>query len=190
MSSLARTISNALAAVGPSTESRLRSIVEELGALNLSEEDRLAVLATAIAATAATYHARHKTVYLDAVRTWALEISGELQPGPLRLLPRPADGPVEDGAEILLGGLEAVMEAMSETGVAIQDRLVTELALLARLLGQYDANTIHQTLLAVGRALDAVDYRPGRRVDVPVREAWRFLTRDVPLEALDPRGVA
>jgi hypothetical protein len=190
MSTLAETINNALAAIGPSTEGRLRDIIAEFGGLNLSEEERISVLATVIAAAAATHHVRHKNVYLEAVRTWALEISAELQPPPVRLSNHASTGPVEEGAEILIGGLDSLIEAMTSAGVGIQDRLVTELALVARLLGEHDVNTVHFTLMAVAQVLADDAYRAGDQVLVPLREAIRPLSREESLETLQPRGVA
>jgi hypothetical protein len=190
MSSLVETINSALAAVGPATESRLREILAEFSELNLGDEDRLAALATVIAAAAATHHGRHKAVYLEAVRSWALEIAEALAPAPLRLTVAPAGGPVEEGAEILISGLDSLIEGMTQTGVGIQDRLVTELAVVARLLGQHDANTIHMTLMSVSDSLADPDYRAGELILVPLRETVQPLSRDVRLEALTMRGVA
>jgi hypothetical protein len=168
----------------------MRDIVSEFGGLNLSEEDELSVLATTIAVVASTHHARHKAVYLDAVKTWALEVAAELKPPPVRLSGKPSDGPVDEGVDILVSGLDALIEAMTNAGVCIQDRLVTELALIARLLGQHDANTIHITLMAVNRAMIEASYRPGDSIAVPLREAMRPLSREVRLEVLAPRGFA
>ena len=190
MSTLADTISSALTAAGPATEIRLRDIFAEFSELNLGDEERLSVLATAIASAAATHHVRHTQVYLEAVRTWALEISAELQPAPLRLSGANIGGPVEEGADILIGGLDELIENMTSAGVRVQDRLVTELALVSRLLGQHDANTIHFTLMSVGRALADGRYRAGDTVVVPLREAVRPLSRDARLETLQPRGFA
>jgi hypothetical protein len=190
MSSLVETINSALAAVGPATEGRLRDLLSEFGELNLGDEDRLSVLATVIATAAATYHVRHKGVYLEAVRTWALEIAGQLEPEPLRLAGMPICGPVEEGAEILISGLDGLIESMVEAGVTIQDRLVTELAVVARLLGQHDANTIHMTLLTVSQTLGDPDYRPGEVITLPLRDVALPLSRGARLEALTPRGVA
>ena len=190
MSSLVETINSALAAVGRATEARLREILAEFGELNLGDEDRLAALATVIAAAAATHHRRHKAVYLEAVRSWALEIAAALAPAPLRLSGAPVCGPVEDGAEILITGLDSLINSMTQAGVGIQDRLVTELAVVARLLGQHDANTIHMTLMTVSDSLADPDYQPGELILVPLRETVQPLSRDVRLEALTPRGVA
>lgn len=190
MSSLVETINSALAAIGPATESRLRDLLAEFGELNLGDEDRLAALATVIATAASTHHRRHKTVYLEAVRTWALEIAEALAPAPLRLSGTPVGGPVEEGAEILISGLDQLIDSMTQTGVGIQDRLVTELAVVARLLGQHDANTIHMTLMSVNQSLADPDYRAGELILVPLRETVRPLSRDVRLEALTVRGFA
>lgn len=190
MSSLVETINSALAAVGPATESRLRDLLAEFGELNLGDEDRLSALATVIATTASTHHLRHKAVYLEAVKTWSLEIAGELEPAPLRLAGIPPNGPVEEGAEILIGGLDSLIESMTQAGVRIQDRLITELAVVARLLGQHDANTIHFTLMTVSGALADPEYRSGEVVMVPLRETIQPLSREVRLEVLTPRGFA
>jgi len=190
MSSLAETINSALAAVGPATEGRMRELLAEFGELSLSDEDRLSALATVIAAAAATHHRRHMAVYLEAVKTWSLEIADALEPAPLRFASFPAGGPIEEGAEILISGLDGLIDAMTQAGVGIQDRLVTELAVVARLLGQPDANTIPFTLMTVGRTLADRDYQPGEVVFVPLRETIRPLSRDSRLESLAPRGVA
>jgi hypothetical protein len=190
MSSLAETINNALAAVGPATEGRLRELLIEFGGLNLSDEDRLSVLATAIAAAATTHHLRHKAIYLDAVRTWALEIASELKPPPMRLDDVQTGALIEEAADILVSGLNFLIESMMQAGVCVQDRLVTELAVVARLLGHHDANSIHFTLMTVSRSLADPDYQPGDVVPVPLQEIVRPLNREVRLEGLAPRGVA
>jgi hypothetical protein len=190
MSSLAETINSALAAVGPATEVQMRELLSEFGELSLCDEDRLSALATVIAAAALTHHRRHMAVYLEAVKTWSLEIAEALAPAPMRFAGRPAGGPVEEGAEILIAGLNGLIEQMTQAGVRIQDRLVTELAVVARLLGQHDANTIHFTLMTVSRMLADRDYQPGEVIYVPMRETIRPLSRDAQLEALAPRGVA
>ena len=190
MSTLAETIASALAAAGPATQDRLQDIITELGELNLGEEGRLAVLASAVAATAATYHTQHQAIYLEAVRTWALEISvgrGGLSP---RFSGLSLEGAVEDGTEILMGGLEAMLEAMQQRGVPLQDRLATELTLFSRLLGAHEGKAIHLTLMAATAALAEKDYRPGETIDVSLCEAALPLARDACLAEIAPRGLA
>lgn len=190
MSSLVETINNALAAVGPATESHLRDLLASFGELGLGDEDRLSALATVIATAATTHHRRHKPVYLEAVKTWALEIAEELEPAPLRFSGMASGALAGEGAELLISGLDALIDSMTQTAVRIQDRLVTELAVVARLLGQHDANTIHMTLMTVGETVADPDYRPGDLVVVPVHDVVRPLSREAQLAALTPRGVA
>jgi hypothetical protein len=190
MSSLAETINSALQAVGQATEDRLRDIIADFDGANLTDEERLAAVATAVASNALSHHARHKPVYLDAVRTWALEIAAELQPRPMRLRRPVRPEQVEEGAEVLISGLDSLIEMMVGQDTRTQDRLVTELALVARLLGENDVNTIHLTMLAVAGALGSEDYKPGDIVTVPLRETGLPLHRHSALESLAPRGCA
>jgi len=60
----------------------LREVISDFDGLNLGEEERLAAIATMIASTACARHARHRAVYLEAVRTWSLETASTLQPAP------------------------------------------------------------------------------------------------------------
>ena len=190
MSSLAQTINNALLAAGPATEDRLHDVIMDFDGMNLSGEERLAAVATAIAAVAWTHHKKHRHVYLDAVKTWALEIASELQPAPLRLR-RPADAiQVEEAADILISGIDQLIDLMSENAIRTQDRLVTELAVVARLLGQNDANTVHLTLREVTRLLDDPGFRAGEVLNLPLREFAFPIARDAKLEMLAARGCA
>ena len=190
MSTLAETIRDVLTRLGPGTETRLRDVIDEFAGLNLGEEDRLSVLATALAANAVSHHQRHKSIYLEAVRTWALEISVGLAPPPVRSSTIVDDGIIEEGAEQLVGGLDALLDIVAKSAVTVHDRLVLELTLFAQLLGQHDANAIHLTLMAVSDALADEDYRGGRTVRAPLAEVSVPLGRDACLASIAPRGVA
>jgi hypothetical protein len=190
MSTLAATISEAMLRLGPAVQDNLRDIIAELYGLDLGEEDRLAALATAIATVASIHHSRHKPVYLEAVRAWSLEISVGLAPPPVRLARFSGKGPVEEGAEILVAGLDSLLDGLAQGAANLQDRLVMELSLFARLLGQHDANAVHMTLAAVAEALGDEDYRPGQSVRVPLEQMVMPLTRDACLATVAPRGVA
>lgn len=191
MGTLSETISSALAAAGPAVEGRFYDILAELAELNLAEEGRLAVLASALAAVAALHHGPHKGVYLEAVRTWALEVS-VARGGPARRLGSGGDGAgaITDGTEILLAGLDALLETMDQAGVGVREQLATELALFARLLGQYDAEAIHLTLMAAATAAAGQGFRPGQTVDVVLAATARPIARDACLATLAPRGLA
>ena len=165
-------------------------MVAEFDNINLSGEERLDAIVTAIAGLAWTHHRKHKRVYLDAVKTWALEIAAELQPPPLRLR-APADPHhVAEAAEMLIGGVDGLIDMMNDGAVRTQDRLVTELAVVTRLLGEHDANTIHAALRAVGAALDEADFEPGEPIAVKLRQSVLPVARDAALETLVPRGCA
>src|SRR5258708_38917613 len=142
MSTLAETIISALHRVGPVTEDRLRDIITDFDPRSLTDEERLAAVATTVAATACKHHTRHKGVYLDGVRTWSLEISADLAPAAPRLRYSADIERLSEGAEILISGVDSLIELMFSLVVGTQDRLVTELALVSRLLGQHDAATI------------------------------------------------
>ncbi len=190
MTSLAQTIRDAMSRLGAETEFRLREIVAEFCALQLGEEDQLSALATSLATVAVLNHARHRPIYLEAVRTWALEVSGEIAPPPLRLALQPGTGMFREGADILISGLDGLLDNAANDVVRIQDLLVLELTLFAQILGQYDANAIHRTLMAVNDALADAAYRPGRAVGVPLGDVAVPLDRDASLAAMVPRGVA
>lgn len=189
MSTLAETIRDALMRLGRDSEARLREIEAEFCLLDLSDEDQLSVLATAVAAVAATHHARHAPVYLDAVRTWSLEVSDVLAPPPARITARSRRRRIEEGAEVLIGGRDGLLQAVKDTA-PMQDRLILELALFAELLGRHDANAIHFALIAVREALADEDYRPGRAVRVPLGDRVAPLDRDTSLASVMSRGFA
>jgi len=190
MSTLIETIRDVLTRLGPATESRLAEILEEFAGLHLGDDDQLAVLATALAAIAARHHARHKPIYLEALRTWSLEISAGLAPPPARPSEIADDALIEEDAEILVNGLDGLLDLFSRSAASVHDRLVLELTLFAQLLGQHDANAIHLTLMAVSDALADEDYRAGRAVRAPLGEMAMPLGRDVCLASVAPRGVA
>ena len=189
MNSLAETIDSALQAAGSLTENRLRDIIAEFDALNLSDEEGLAAVATAVAATACARHARHKAIYLDAVRTWSLEIAAALVPPPPRVRFAVELERVAEGADLLIAGSASLVALMAAQEIRTQDRLVTELALVSRLLGRSDANTVHLALGAVERAVKTPGFRRGAVVVVPPRDTTP-LCRTADLALLEPRGCA
>ena len=190
MASLAETIDTALAAVGRETEDRLRDVSTDFEGLKLADEERVSALATAIAAIAVRYHQRHIQAYLEAVRTWSLEIAEMLQPAPTELRYIPDTSTIETAAKTLYAGLDVVVDRMRESRVDVRDRLITELALVTRFLGQHDANTITIAVMAVNRALSDPDYRRGAVVRVPLREVAGSAPIEPSLASMEPRGTA
>ena len=143
-----------------------------------------------VAAAAVIYHAGHKAVFVDAVKTWSLEISVGRDGAARRPSGACAKGSSAEGAEILVTGLDALLETLHQAGVRVQDRLVAELALFARLFGCYDAKTIHLALMAATAALAEASYRPGQIVEVPLEAVALPLGRDACLATVAPRGLA
>lgn len=190
MTSLAETIDTALAAVGPETEDQLRDVVSDFEALALADEERLAALATSIAAIAHQHHRRHVPVYLEAVRTWSLEIAALVKPAATELRYIPNCAAIEDAARRFYGGLDGVIDRMQIQGIDVRDRLVTELAVMARFLGQHDGNTISIAIIAVNRALSDPSYRRGAAVQVPLREVSSAGMSAEELAAMPPQGRA
>ena len=190
MNSLAETIDSALQAAGTLTVNRLRDVITDFDGLNLIAEERLAAVATTIAAAACERHARHKAIYLDAVRSWSLEIAAALQPAPPRIRFAMELERVAEAAEILVSGSESLVALMMAQEIRTQDRLVTELALVSRLLGRNDANTINLALSAVDRAIKGPGFRAGALVLVPLRDAALPVDRAADLAVLEPRGRA
>ena len=87
-------------------------------------------------------------------------------------------------------GSESLVALMMAQEIRTQDRLVTELALVSRLLGRNDANTIHLALSAVDRAIKGPGFRAGALVLVPLRDAALPVDRAADLAVLEPRGRA
>ncbi|HLJ20139.1 MAG TPA: hypothetical protein VKU84_08070 [Stellaceae bacterium] len=190
MASLAETIDTALAAVGRETEDQLRDLSTDFEGLKLADEERVSALATAIAAIAIRYHKRHVQAYLDAVRTWSLEIAEMLQPVPTELRYIPDTPVIEAAARTLYAGLDGVVDRMREGGIDVRDRLITELALVTRFLGQHDPNTITIAVMAVNRALGDPQYHRGAVVQVPLREVAASAPIEPGLASMKPRGTA
>jgi hypothetical protein len=180
----------ALSAIGPDTEARMGDLINDFAALPLSDEDRLSALAGAVATVATTRYLRHRSVFIAALRCWALEISIALSPAPPQYGFERRRGPVEEAQDGLLGDLDAILRAMNDNGLAKHHRLVTELAVIAQLLGRYDAHSIHLVLTAASLACEDPRWRSGYTVPVLLSDGSQLLTRDVCLESLAPRGTA
>lgn len=190
MTDLPPLLAEALDALGAETEARMGDLIDDFGALPLSDEGRLSVLAGVVATIATTRYLQHRGIFIAALRCWALEISIALGPDPLRIVAEPCADPVEEAQDVLLGGIDTILRAMVASGSEKHHRLVTELAVMARLLGRYDAYAIHLVLTAAGRACDDPEWRSDDGVSVALCEAALPLTRDVDIAGLAPRGTA
>lgn len=183
-------LTEALGAIGPETEARMGDLIDDFMALPLSEEDRLSVLAGAVATIAATRYLQHRPIFIAALRSCALELSIALLPAPPRIAFERRRGPVAEAQDELLTGLDAILRAMVDDGSAKHHRLVTELAVMAQLLGRYDAHSIHLVLTAASLACEDPRWRSGYAVPVLLSDGAQMLTRDACLASLAPRGMA
>jgi hypothetical protein len=190
MSTIRKTIGTALQAVGSATEQLLLEIVEDFEALHLTEEERLDAVGSAVAAIAWTHYGAVRAVYLAAVRIWALEISESRNPEP-PFMDHPAEANrIIEGADVLTIGTNSLIEMMATLSVRAEDRLIAELALVSRLLGRSDANTILRVMGAIESSLQEETFRPGALVHIPLREARKLLDRSALLKDLAVRGCA
>jgi len=190
MNDLPPLLTEALSAIGPETEARMGDLINDFVTLPLSEEDRLSVLAGAVATIATTRYLQHRPIFIAALRCWALEISITLSPAPPRAGFDRRRGPVAEAQDGLLSGLDAILRTMLDDGSAKHHRLVTELAVMAQLLGRYDAHSIHLVLTAASLACEDPRWRTGYTVPVLLSDGAQLLTRDACLDMLAPRGTA
>ncbi len=189
MNSLAQTIDQALFNIGHGPRDVLFETLEAFENLALPDEERISAIATAMAASALHYHDWHVEKFLDAVQTWAVESSCTQSPTPPRIGALPEPDSITDGAEILNSGVEALLEALDGAQVALQDRVVAELTIYTRLLGQHDVRTILLAVSTVAGMTALPDFRPGDLVSVPLREPV-LTSRSIDLASTPARGIA
>jgi hypothetical protein len=190
MTDLPPLLADALTAIGADTEARMGDLIDDFAALPLSEEGRLSALAGAVATIATTRYQHHRAIFIAALRSWALEISIALAPESPRIVSDRHAEPVEEAQDVLLGGIDTILRAMVTSGSAKHHRLVTELAVMARLLGRYDVHSIHLVLAAANRACDDPEWPNGGVVSVSLCESAQPVTREANIAALAPRGTA
>lgn len=190
MSDLPPLLTEALSAIGPETEARMGDLISDFAAVPLGEEDRMSALAGAVATIAMTRYQQHRPIFIAALRCWALELSIAVSPTPPQIGFERRRGPVAEAQDGLLSGLDSILRAMTDDGSAKHHRLVTELAVMAQLLGRYDAHSIHLVLTAASLACDDPRWRVGKMIPVLLSDGGRLLGRDEDLETLAPRGTA
>jgi hypothetical protein len=157
--------------------------------LGLSAEEEICAIASAIASNAAGPHRTHVARYLDAIKVWAVEMAVAAASPPPRLHRLPIPESVVEGTDLLRTGTHELLEALEAANVGLQDRLVAELALYARLLKRHDVNTINIALCRVTEATASNTFKPGELVAVPLRESHAVARTDR-LEDLMVRGTA
>jgi hypothetical protein len=189
MRSLVETIDKTLSNIGRTPRDLLFETVIAFDNLELSDEEEICAVASAIAANAAGRYRRRVDNYLDAVRIWAVEMAVEAGSPPPRLYRLPITHRIEAGAALLLDGTIDLVEALADAAASVQDRMVAELTLYAKLLGRHDVNTIHLALDRVAEATAAMNFKPGQVLALPLRET-HVMRRTDRLEDVVMRGTA
>jgi hypothetical protein len=159
-----------IATVGPDVSAPLREGIAAFETTSLVDEERLAAVATTIAATAHRHHRRHQVLYLEAVKTWALEVARNGSGAPARSGRALDLAAVAKAAGMLISGLGSTITLLHALPIRPEDRLVTQLAPVAWLLGRYDAAAVRLTLVVVERALREDGYKPGDIVRLPAQQ--------------------
>lgn len=190
MTDLPPLLTEALIAIGPETEARIDDLIGDFLTLPLSEDGRLSALAAVVAAIATTRYRRHRDVFIAALRSWALEISIAGAAQPPRIAVERCAGRIGEAQDVLLSGIDSILRAMVAAGSEKHHRLVTELAVMAQLLGRHDAHSVHLVITAASSACGDPDWRSGERVPVSFCDGRLPLTRDASIAAIAPRGTA
>jgi hypothetical protein len=189
MSDLTPLLAEALAAIGRETQARIDDLIEDFATLPLSAEARLSALAGAVATIATMRYCQHRPIFIAALRGWALELAmGGARPQ--AMVEERGRVRVARAQSRLLEAIDTLLRAMDARGARKHHRLVTELAVMARLLARCEAQGLHLVLTAASRACDDPAWCSGDAVPVSLDEAALPLTRDAPIATLAPRGTA
>jgi len=189
MSSLMETIDRTLINIGREPRDLLLETIEAFDVMELTDEEQICAIASALASSARSSHRRHMAKYLEAVRVWSLELASSALPAPPRLRSQPLSREIAAGADLLIAGAEQLIEVLREAEIGLQDRLVAELTLFTRLLGRQDANTIHRVIQCVANAAAVADFQIGDIVSVPLGDML-ISSEPLSLEDMMPRGTA
>jgi hypothetical protein len=147
-------INHALAKAGPAVVARLNSAVDAFDALRLAGRERLGALAIAIAAIASRHHRRHPTLYIEAAKCWALELTVDRHSASQRVSARYSQGePIRKAARRLAMAFNALFKAVRTAPISREHRVAIELAPIVRLLARYDADSVVATLESASRCL-------------------------------------
>jgi hypothetical protein len=190
MTNLPPLLTEALAAISADTEAQMGDLITDFTALPLNEEDRLSALAGTVATIAVTRYARHRDIFVAALRSWALEISITLAPPAPRMTIDSQPGPIGEAQDVLLAGIDTILRRMVAAGTAKHHRLVTELAVMAQLLGRYDSHSIYLVLNAASSAYADPIWSGGDAVPISLGDGWLPVMRDADIETVAPRGTA
>lgn len=189
MRALVETINQTLRNIGTGPGQVLLETIESFEELALTDQERLSALASSIASSALAYHSTRVESYLDAIRMSAMAIALEILPPPPTVGAFPTLGHIAEGADLLSGGLHHLIDALYSEAIGMEDRLIAEIALYARLLGRHDPNTVQTVLRGIDDALNHPDFAEGDLVAVPLGDPSK-IDATMPLENMPILGVA
>ncbi len=190
MHAVVETINQTLRKIGIGPGRVLIETIESFEELTLTDQERLSALASSIANSALAYHSTRASSYLDAIRVTATAIALEiLPPPPTTTTARPGLGRISEGADLISAGLNHLIDLLYSASISMEDRIVAEIALYARLLGRHDAHTVELTLRGVDEALNHPDFVEGDLVAVMLPDR-HCLDLSLPLDQLPTLGVA
>jgi hypothetical protein len=186
---LVETINQTLRNIGAGPGRVLLDTIESFEEMRLTDQERISALASSIANSALAYHSTRVAGYLDAIGVSAMAIALEILPPPPSIGPFPAVGQIAEGADLLSGGLHHLIDALYSEAIGIEDRVIAEIALYARLLGRHDPNTVQTVLRGIGDALQHPDFVEGDLVAVALGDPAQ-IDASMPLDQMPILGVA
>jgi hypothetical protein len=154
----AETIQQAMARAGRLAQGDLAATLNAFERLALSRQERLAAIASAIAATLKKRHTEDGESFLKALRDLtrpAIGHFGDSEEGELFLTR------VVEGLRVIDKGLDRLVERLVAAGLSQETAAVVETVLLARLLAAHRPLLISLAVEAAEHAADREDFRAG-----------------------------
>lgn len=189
MRALVETINQTLRNIGAGPGRVLLETIESFEEMTLTDQERISALASSIAGSALAYHSTRVDSYLEAIGDSAMEIALEILPPPPSIGAFPTLGHIAEGADLLSGGLHELIDVLYSESIGMEDRIIAEIALYARLLGRHDPNTVQMVLRGIDDALQHPDFVEGDLVAVSLGDPAR-IDFSMPLEQMPVLGVA
>lgn len=154
----AETVQQAMARAGRLAQNDLAAAFTGFERLGLSRQERLAAIASAVAACQRKRHAGDGAGFVRALRELtrpALGYFGDLGGGELFL------SRVVEGLRLVVRGLDRLFDRLQEAGLSAESAALVEAVMLARLLTQHRPHQIRLAIDAAERAAARPDYVPG-----------------------------
>jgi hypothetical protein len=154
----AETVHQAMTRAGRLAQNDLAAALTGFDNLGLSRQERLAAIASAIAASHRKRHAADGADFLRALRELtrpAMGYFGALGDGELFL------SRVSEALRLIVRGLDRLVARLEEVGLSAESAALVETVMLARLLAVHRPQQITLAIAAAERAAARPDYTPG-----------------------------